>query len=272
MLRLLALLNLWRQKRLSHDVATHPPACLTTCLPACLPRCRLDGIPFRHHAGDDELGSLAQYYALPWLGMRRLMWDYLPETSEQRRGACPASWDLFALQGQGHSLHQRCVCRKQLLPASSLAKHAHSNCCSLLFAQRCYCCRRCREGPPAALGCLDLAGGQQPPKRPGPQASWQAASCRPCWACGGTMWGGAMPSDELRAAAPNIWQLLLLLPATAPSCPLPRISPCRWMADLIIHWFQQVLHDVATRPLDAEDEEEAQAALGIPMFKVRHCW
>jgi hypothetical protein len=44
------------------------------------------------------------------------------------------------------------------------------------------------------------------------------------------------------------------------------------MADLIIHWFQQVLHDVATRPLDAEDEEEAQAALGIPMFKVRHCW
>ena len=106
MLRLLALLNLWRQKRLSHDVATHLPA----CLPASLPRCRLDGIPFRHHAGDDELGSLAQYYALPWLGMRRLMWDYLPETSEQRRGACLASWDLFALQGQGHRLASKmCV-------------------------------------------------------------------------------------------------------------------------------------------------------------------
>ena len=86
---------------------------------------------------------------------------------------------------------------------------------------------------------------------------------------------------------PRLWRLLwprvrtwqrthnvqpLLFPAFAPLCPFCNLFLCRWMADLIIHWFQQVLHDVATRPLDAEDEEEAQAALGIPMFKVRHCW
>jgi hypothetical protein len=28
-----------------------------------------------------------------------MVWDYLSETSEQRRGACPASWDLFVLDG-----------------------------------------------------------------------------------------------------------------------------------------------------------------------------
>lgn len=36
---------------------------------------------YRYH-GDDEIGVLAQYYHLPWIGTRSLVWDYLPETAQ----------------------------------------------------------------------------------------------------------------------------------------------------------------------------------------------
>ena len=42
----------------------------------------------------------------------------------------------------------------------------------------------------------------------------------------------------------------------------------QYMADLIIFYLTQVLDDVARRPLEATDNEEAAAELPKPMFKV----
>ena len=43
----------------------------------------------------------------------------------------------------------------------------------------------------------------------------------------------------------------------------------RVMADLVIHWMQRVLQDVAVHPLEAWDEEEAARPLPIPMQQAR---
>ncbi|EFN53595.1 expressed protein [Chlorella variabilis] len=39
-----------------------------------------------------------------------------------------------------------------------------------------------------------------------------------------------------------------------------------WLADLVIYWMQQVMDDLVRHPLEAEDEEEAQAPLSLPMY------
>ncbi|KAL4419206.1 hypothetical protein ABPG77_000600 [Micractinium sp. CCAP 211/92] len=45
----------------------------------------------------------------------------------------------------------------------------------------------------------------------------------------------------------------------------PNDNGHRVMADLVIHWMQRVLEDVAAHPLEAWDEQEAQRPLPIPM-------
>lgn len=55
-----------------------------------------------------------------------------------------------------------------------------------------------------------------------------------------------------------------LLPPAAPLS-----SDLQVASELVIHWMQHMLDDVARHPLEPEDEEEAQRPLPEPMFKVQ---
>ncbi|KAL4853770.1 Cell cycle and apoptosis regulator protein 2 [Chlorella vulgaris] len=39
-----------------------------------------------------------------------------------------------------------------------------------------------------------------------------------------------------------------------------------WIADILIHWLQQTLDDVARNPITPEDEQDAQRSLNVPMY------
>ena len=47
--------------------------------------------PYRYFNGDDELGVLAQFYGLPWLSGRTLLWNLASELQTLRQ-ACWLAW------------------------------------------------------------------------------------------------------------------------------------------------------------------------------------
>lgn len=51
------------------------------CFSATALLCREIRVPYRYFHADDEMGVLAQYYRLPWLSVRSLVWGQigLPE-------------------------------------------------------------------------------------------------------------------------------------------------------------------------------------------------
>ena len=128
-----------------------------------------------------------------------------------------------------------------------------------------------RSGSHAQAGaCLERLHGQPgPPKLTGPQVSAAALAARRWQAVGRS--GGVSPTGcslaRSLACLPALPQPLAICLLSSPGC--------RYYADLVIAWIQQVVEDVRLHPLEAADEQEAQEELPPPMYKVQcrelHC-
>jgi hypothetical protein len=63
------------------------PLFLAVTAPHCV-WCSNLTAPYRYYNGDDELGVLAQFYHIPWLSGRSLLWSLASECGCLAAGCC----------------------------------------------------------------------------------------------------------------------------------------------------------------------------------------